>query len=107
MNMNEVYTELIMEHNNSGHNHRVLEDYSKEERGHNPSCGDDITLRVKIENGIIEDAAFSGVGCAISKASASMMIDLIRGKSTQEALDYVHKFFGMIKKEIIEKTGRM
>jgi len=110
MNLNSIYTQIIMEHNRSTHNRRKLENPDITERGHNPSCGDDITLQLKISNGIIEDAAFTGVGCAISQASASMMIDLIKGKSIKEALDLVETFIGMIKKEItyeeeLEKLG--
>lgn len=103
MNLNEVYTELIIEHSQSGHNEKILKDLTFEERGHNPSCGDDITLQVKIEEGIIKEAAFNGVGCAISKASTSMMIDLITGKTVEEALQLVEKFFSMIKKEITDE----
>jgi len=103
MNLNEIYTELIIEHSQSGHNEKILKDSTFEERGHNPSCGDDITLQVKIEEGIIDEAAFNGVGCAISKASTSMMIDLIIGKPVEEALQIVEKFFSMIKKEITDE----
>ncbi|HLR21288.1 MAG TPA: SUF system NifU family Fe-S cluster assembly protein [Tissierellaceae bacterium] len=100
MDLNSIYTELIMEHNSSKHNKGALENPSISERGHNPSCGDDITLEVQIENGIIKDASYTGVGCAISQASTSMMIDLIKGKSTEEALDLVEIFMDMIKKNV-------
>jgi nitrogen fixation NifU-like protein len=98
--LNLIYTELIMEHNQSGHNKRHLEHADSSEHGHNPSCGDDITLSLKFKGDIIEDAAFEGSGCAISQASTSMMIDLIKGKTKKEALDYVSTFIGMIKKEV-------
>ncbi|NLK44617.1 MAG: SUF system NifU family Fe-S cluster assembly protein [Tissierellia bacterium] len=100
MDLNSIYTQLIMEHNKSGHNKRPLDSPDIIERGHNPSCGDDITLQLKISDKIIEDAAFEGVGCAISQASTSMMIDLIKGKDIEEALSLVETFIGMIKKEI-------
>ena len=100
MDLNSIYTQLIVEHNKSGHNKRPLDSPDIIERGHNPSCGDDITLQLKISDKIIEDAAFEGVGCAISQASTSMMIDLIKGKDIEEALSLVETFIGMIKKEI-------
>jgi len=98
--MSKLYTELIMEHNSSKRNKRELENPDKTERGHNPSCGDEISLSVKFNGDIIEDMAFTGSGCAISQASTSIMIDLIKGKSKQEALSLVETFISMIKREI-------
>jgi len=98
--MSKLYTELIMEHNSSKRNKRELENPNKTERGHNPSCGDEISLSVKFNGDIIEDMAFTGSGCAISQASTSIMIDLIKGKSKQEALSLVETFISMIKREI-------
>jgi nitrogen fixation NifU-like protein len=89
-----------MEHSQSTHNRRHLDHAHSTERGHNPSCGDDIVLELKFDGNIIEDAAFTGSGCAISQASTSMMIDLILGKSKEEALELVETFIGMIKREI-------
>lgn len=103
MELDSIYTQLIMEHNRSGHNKKTMEDPDIIEKGHNPSCGDDISLELKLDGDIIKDAAFTGVGCAISQASTSMMIDLIKGKDIQEALDLVNTFIGMIKKEISDE----
>jgi nitrogen fixation NifU-like protein len=103
MDLSSIYTELIMEHNQSTHNRRHLHNADVLERGHNPSCGDDITLELKFNGDIIEDAAFTGSGCAISQASTSMMIDLIKGKKKEEALELVETFIGMIKKEITDE----
>lgn len=100
MDLNSVYTELIMEHNKNSRNKKELDDADIREHGHNPSCGDDITLELKLDGDYIEDAAFSGSGCAISQASTSIMIDLIKGKSVEEALELVETFIAMIKKEI-------
>lgn len=100
MDMSKLYTELILEHNSSKRNKRELENPDKTERGHNPSCGDEISLSVKFNGDIIEDMAFTGSGCAISQASTSIMIDLIKGKSKQEALSLVETFISMIKREI-------
>jgi nitrogen fixation protein NifU and related proteins len=104
MDLNSIYTELIMEHSQHGHNYRCLDNPTHSHRGHNPSCGDDFTLQVKLKENIIEDAAFNGVGCAISKASTSMMIDLIKDKTVEEALQLVETFIGMIKREITDES---
>lgn len=100
MEMDQIYTELILEYNQDKTNKRSIENADISERGHNPSCGDDLTLELKLQGDIIEDAAYTGQGCAISQASAAMMIDLIKGKSIAEALHMVDLFLGMIKKEI-------
>ena len=99
MDLDSVYTELIMEHNKNSRNKHSLADADLNEHGHNPSCGDDITLELKFDGDIISDAAFTGSGCAISQASTSIMIDLIKGKSIEEALELVETFIAMIKKD--------
>lgn len=103
MDLNSIYSQLIMEHNRSGHNKKHLPNPDITEKGHNPSCGDDITLELKLNGDTIEDAAFTGVGCAISQASTSMMIDLIKGNTIEEALKLVEIFLGMIKKEVTDE----
>lgn len=105
MDINEIYTELIMEQSRNKINKRELVDATHNELGHNPSCGDEITLHLKIKDDIIEDASFTGVGCAISQASTSMMIDIIKGKDTKEARSLVEKFIGMIKKECVDEES--
>jgi nitrogen fixation NifU-like protein len=104
MDLNSIYTEIIMEHNSSNHNKRHLEHAHVKEKGHNPSCGDEIELELKFNGDIIEDAAFTGVGCAISQASTSIMIDLIKGKSKKEALMLAGTFISMIKREIKDEA---
>lgn len=91
---------MIREHSNNKFNKRPLEGKTHSELGHNPSCGDEISLNLKIENGVIKDASYEGIGCAISQASASMMIDVIKNKSIEEAKDLAEIFIGMIKSEI-------
>lgn len=103
MDLDSVYTELIMEHNKNSRNKHPLENADLSEQGHNPSCGDDITLELKFDGDIISEAAFTGSGCAISQASTSIMIDLIKGKSTEEALKLVETFIAMIKKDITDQ----
>lgn len=100
MDLSSIYSELIMEHNQSQHNRRHLSHADHKERGHNPSCGDDITIELQFDGDRIADMSFTGSGCAISQASTSMMIDLIKGKSKEEALQLVETFIGMIKREI-------
>lgn len=100
--LNEIYTELIAEHSQSKENRRQLEHATIKERGHNPSCGDEITLELEIADGVIKDAAFIGTGCAISQASTDMMIELMRGKDVDEARRLAELFIGMIKGEVTD-----
>lgn len=99
MDLNELYTEVIKDHNLSKHNKHSLEHANVEMPGKNPSCGDEITLYLQVENGIITDGSYTGVGCAISQASVSIMIDLIRGKTVEEARELTNLFLNMIRKE--------
>lgn len=97
--LDNIYNELIMEHSMNSYNKRKLRNANYEEIGHNPNCGDEITLEVKIDGNKIEDMAFSGHGCAISQASTSIMIDTLKGKTLQEARNIIKTFIGMIKRE--------
>ena len=67
--------------------------------GHNPNCGDEITLELKLNGDIIDDMDFSGHGCAISQASTSIMIDVLKGKTVEEAKEIIKTFIDMIKRE--------
>jgi nitrogen fixation NifU-like protein len=102
MDLGNLYTEVILEHNKDTRNRREVEGYTHKERGHNPSCGDEITIEAKVEDGILTDLAYTGHGCSISQASASMMVDLLKGKPVEEALATVEVFLGMIKREITD-----
>ena len=97
--LTDVYNELIMEHSMNSYNKKELKcaDFCK--LGHNPNCGDEITLEVKMNGNIIEDMAFHGHGCAISQASTSVMIDTLKGKTIEEAKEIVKTFIEMIKRE--------
>ena len=97
--LNSIYTDVIMEHSTATYNKHKLENATGEEHGHNPSCGDDITIEIKTKNDKIEDIAFTGHGCAISQASTSIMIDLLKGKTKEEALKLISIFLKMIKRE--------
>ena len=104
MGLDSIYTEILTEHNNSNRNKHHIENPTRVLKGVNPSCGDEIELELREKDGVIEDAAFTGIGCAISQASASIMIDLIKGKSDEEALKLANTFFGMIKNEITDES---
>ena len=97
--LNDVYNELIMEHSMNSYNKKKLEKADYCEVGHNPNCGDEITLELKLNGDIIEDMAFSGHGCAISQASTSIMIDVLKGKTVEEAKEITKTFIDMIKRE--------
>lgn len=97
--LTEVYNELIMEHSMNSYNKKKLLNADYCEIGHNPNCGDEITLELKLNGNIIEDMAFSGHGCAISQASTSIMIDTLKGKTIKEAKEIIKTFIEMIKRE--------
>ena len=103
MDNRSFYNEILIDHNlHPGHKHE-LPDADLEMRGYNPTCGDDITMKLKVENGIIVDGAFQGSGCAVSQASADTMLDLIIGKPKEEALRLTEIFLRMIKGKITEE----
>ena len=98
--LEQMYNDLIMEHSMNAENKRKLDHADFCELGHNPNCGDEISLEVKLNGNIIEDMAFSGHGCAISMSSTSIMIDTLRGKTLEEAKEIIKTFIEMIKREI-------
>ena len=97
--LDEMYNDLIMEHSMNSYNKKKLENADFEEKGHNPNCGDEITLEIKLDGDIIKDMAFTGHGCAISTSSTSIMIDTLKGKTVNEAKDIIKTFIKMIKRE--------
>ncbi len=98
MNLKELYQEIILEHGKNPRNLGKVHEFNKDAKGHNPLCGDNVHVYLKL-NGqkIVEDISFEGSGCAISMASASIMTDLIKGKNENEAKEIVEDFLGMIK----------
>ena len=98
MNLKELYQEIILEHGKNPRNFGKTHEFNKDAKGHNPLCGDNVHVYLKL-NGqkIVEDISFEGSGCAISMASASIMTDLIKGKNEHEAKEIVEDFLGMIK----------
>lgn len=91
-----LYQDLILDHGKHPRNFRALPHANRKVQGHNPLCGDKITLTLSVnENGIVEDAAFQGSGCAISMASASMMTEMLKGKTVDEARALGIHFHGL------------
>ena len=94
--MKQLYQELILDHNKNPRNFRTIHPADREALGHNPLCGDKLKLFVNIDqNNIITDISFIGDGCAISKASASMMTTMVKGKTIDEAEALFHQFHDM------------
>jgi nitrogen fixation NifU-like protein len=81
----DLYQEVVFDHNRNPRNFRVMEDANRKIEGFNPLCGDRITLYAKVIDGKIEDVSFQGSGCAISTASASLMTEIVKGQTEQEA----------------------
>ena len=92
----ELYQEIVMDHNRRPRNFGSMTDSTATSEGFNPLCGDQITLFLKVSEDIVEDISFEGVGCAISKSSASMMTEGVKGKSVEEALTVFEAFREMI-----------
>lgn len=97
--LEQAYNDLIMEHGMNSYNKKKLDHADFSELGHNPNCGDEISLELKLNGNIIEDMAFTGHGCAISQASTSIMIDTLKGKTIEEAKEIIKTFIEMIKRE--------
>ena len=97
MNKTEaLYQEIILEHNRKPRNFREMDDANRTIQGRNPLCGDELTLWMKVEGDAITDVSFKGQGCAISKASASLMTTSVKGKTRQEAEVLFEKFHDLV-----------
>lgn len=105
MELKQLYREIVNEHNLHPVHKKAIENPDLVLRGVNPSCGDDITLSLKIKDGVIEDGGYEGSGCAISQASVDMMVDQIIGKKTEEAVKLAETFMGMIKGEVTDEES--
>ena len=100
MNLKELYQEIILDHGKNPRNLGKFGNFNKDAKGHNPLCGDKVHLFLKLdENKNVNDISFEGEGCAISMASASIMTDLMKGKSEKEAKEIIDKFLDMIKEK--------
>lgn len=95
--LRELYQQVILDHNKAPRNFRKIENATNHAEGHNPLCGDNVTVYLIIdENNVIKDIAFQGSGCAISKASASLMTSMLKGKTVEEAEKLFHKFHDLV-----------
>jgi nitrogen fixation protein NifU and related proteins len=94
--LDNLYQDLILDHNRSPQNYREMKDANRKAEGNNPLCGDRFTVWLRLDGDVIRDAAFQGSGCAISKASASLMTSAIKGKTRAQASDLFQRFHRMV-----------
>jgi nitrogen fixation NifU-like protein len=94
--LRDLYQEVILDHNRRPHNFRHIDEADRVCEGFNPLCGDRLTLFVDLEGDVIKDVAFEGTGCAISRASASLMTDAVKGKSVSEAQALFERFHQLV-----------
>ncbi|MBF0198249.1 MAG: SUF system NifU family Fe-S cluster assembly protein [Planctomycetes bacterium] len=97
---NELYQQVILDHNRKPRNFRKIEEPTHVCPGHNPLCGDHITVYIHTEGDVVSDVSFEGSGCAISKASASMMTESVKGKTLAEVKKMFEEFHGMLMGEL-------
>ena len=101
--LDELYQSVILDHNRAPRNYRTLPDANVHAEGRNPLCGDHFDVWARVEDGVIQDVSFQGQGCAISKASASMMTQAIKGKTVAEAQGLFDKFHHVVTSGAEEK----
>ncbi len=108
--LSDLYQEVILDHNRRPRNFHALADASHTAEGYNPLCGDRLTLYLKLNGDTIQDVSFEGAGCAISKASASMMTDALKGRSLAEAnalFDRFHRMVTTPPSQPVEDMGKL
>ena len=94
--LRDLYQEILLQHNSKPRNFHKLEDANRSAKGYNPICGDQLTLYLKVEDDVITDVGFQGSGCAISRSSASMMTQSVKGRSVAEAAEIFEAFHQML-----------
>lgn len=108
--LSDLYQEVILDHNKRPRNFRTMEAPSHHAEGYNPLCGDRLRLFVQVHGNVISDVAFQGSGCAISKASASLMTDAVKGRTTEEALELFERFRHVVTTppdQVVEDLGKL
>ena len=108
--LGDLYQEVILEHSKHPRNFRVMETANRKAEGYNPLCGDHYTVFVEVDDDTIRDISFQGSGCAISKASASIMSQALKSKTTAQADDLFNKFHGVVTgrdKDKVESLGKL
>jgi nitrogen fixation NifU-like protein len=103
--LSDLYQEVILDHNKNPRNYREITNADKTADGHNPLCGDQLKVYLSMEDDKVTDVAFVGSGCAISKASASMMTQAVKGKTREEAETLFDEFHRMVLGELNEEEG--
>ena len=108
MNLKELYQEIILDHGKNPHNLKKIENFNKEAQGHNPLRGDKVHIYLKLDNSKnLENLTFEGEGCAISLASASIMTELVKGKSLKNAKEIMNDFLDMVKNATEIKSNHL
>ena len=102
--LSELYQQVILDHNRKPRNFRILETATRKQDGYNPLCGDQFTLYLDMDGEVIKEIGFQGSGCAISKASASMMTTMVKGKTRAEAEQMFEEFHRMVRGELDFET---
>ena len=102
--LSELYQQVILDHNKKPRNFRKLEAANHIAEGYNPLCGDQLTVYLQLENDAVKDISFEGSGCAISKAAASMMTQVVKGKTRQEAERLFAEFHKMVTGDLDESV---
>jgi nitrogen fixation NifU-like protein len=110
--LRELYQEVILDHNKSPRNFHKMDDATRHIEGYNPLCGDHYTIYVKMDGDVIRDVSFEGAGCAISKASASVMSSMVKGKTKAEAENLFQDFHKLVQGKVnaegdIEQLGKL
>ncbi len=104
--LDQLYQQVILDHNKSPRNFILLDRPTHQAHGHNPLCGDDYVLELKIEDGIITEVGINGAGCAISKASASIMGTVVKGKPVDESLQLKECFLSLVTQDDVSADCR-
>jgi nitrogen fixation NifU-like protein len=96
MDLDSLYQEIILDHYKNPHHKGLREPFEAEVHHVNPTCGDEVTLRVHLTDGVVQDVSYDAVGCSISQAAASVMSDLVIGKTVDEAMDIHGEFLALM-----------
>jgi nitrogen fixation protein NifU and related proteins len=107
--VNDLYQEVILDHSKRPRNCHTMDNADGKAEGYNPLCGDKIKLYVKLENDVVTDASFTGSGCAISTASASLMTETLKGKTREEALKLLEQFHQLLTTDspVTQELGKL
>lgn len=110
--LRELYQQVILDHNKSPRNFKILDEANHHAEGHNPLCGDHLDVYLQLENDVVKDISFVGNGCAISKSSASLMTSIVKGKTKEEAERLFEKFHALVTGKLndpneIEALGKL